>query len=384
MTEQNKHHKTPENQPELPDDRLFELSPGERVRLNIDMPLLARDQVKENTGMNGSMVAIVNAGEESFMIIDYRGNDGYDDFFVMNDEFYDDPSRGAIGLSNQSNKVTVGSNYHDDIFKYEHNIAPRHFEVRYLDGDIIVAALDKKDGITIQARQAELLDPNDSLVDFEDNRTEAIFKRSKFRLRRSREREKDSSPHGYYKGRPVVGRDLDHFEGAVSMGGGSREAIYVDDTEGNLVKHAYEQLRHDVNDFEGMDEAQILTIIKDYTALLMLPNEKKTTRITQQYYGDKLMPLSLMIRNRTGVCRHHALFVAYTIEKLIDDEILDGKIRVERNKIPNQGVHTWAAFYPSDARDGEDKIIVDATQNFVGTVAEAEADRHWNYRLSTD
>lgn len=194
-----------------------------------------------------------------------------------------------------------------------------------------------------------------------------------------------------FKGRPIIDRDS-RINGGIYLGGHGREAIVVDDEKQPKLKQAYDMLRaklirehiprYEVAVIKGelrhkpattFDPMSAAIEAYRYTQQLIPTGKEFANSLAVKYEDDRKIALSAFY-GKSGVCRHHALNNAYFIEKMIDQELLTGEVHVERNST-DAGAHAWARFTPEFG----EPIILDTTQNFVGTVSVAEQNAYWDY-----
>ncbi len=200
------------------------------------------------------------------------------------------------------------------------------------------------------------------------------------------------SPEGkgkdYFLGRPKIGRDT-RINGGVYIGASAREAIVVDDEKHPRLADAYELLKDDLLKAQRKSKVaawllghKMPTTLDPFTATKaayqytqqLMPTDPKAVKEIVRGEKDRKVSLTSFL-GRGGVCRHHALLNAYFVEKMIDEGLLNGEVHVERNTAI-EGAHAWARFTPERG----DSIIMDSTQNFVGTPTQAQEDAvFWVY-----
>lgn len=221
--------------------------------------------------------------------------------------------------------------------------------------------------------------------------------------RRAVERVKTSHPwvyeepsgearQGFFAGRRIIGRDTP-INGGVYVGSGAREAIVVDDqkypkelldTYRELrVKMAQEQQKSPQNrkttlqliaDLSSeklggkVSEVQLETQIAQLlTSLTGFPNGVDAKG------QDIKVNLNAFMQNRAGVCRHRALLAGYLMEQLVRDKVIQGRVSVDRNTMP-QGGHAWVRY------EGPNRnvFIIDPSLGYVGPIEKAPGD--WSYQ----
>lgn len=210
----------------------------------------------------------------------------------------------------------------------------------------------------------------------EDQRTQELVFRVKFQ--REYKPPDQYAAYGYFKGRLIIGRDTP-INGGIYGGAGSREAIVVDDkTDGGVLVNSYVHLYNQIANGHNAQKSEVpIFILKAFELVRsMMPYDKdKIQQLISGRGADAEMHLSYFIQNRVGICRHQALFVAYLLEKLIQEKKLNGKVSVDRNSSALMGAHAWARFTTPDKK----VFIIDPAQGYVGTLANAP-ESAWFYQ----
>jgi len=182
------------------------------------------------------------------------------------------------------------------------------------------------------------------------------------------------APNGYFKNRIIIGRNTG-INGGVYLGGGSREALVVDDTNAEdkiLLDKIYSELLLKLagNRITNQILNDVFDIVQDY-----LPyNDILVRAISSRYKGDSEASLCHFIRLGAGVCRHQSVLVAYLVERLIRDNHIAGKISAERNSVEECMVHAWARFESAEGN----VYIIDPAQNYCGRLEDVP-DKAWPY-----
>lgn len=109
---------------------------------------------------------------------------------------------------------------------------------------------------------------------------------------------------------------------------------------------------------------------------------KKVDALNQEYglTEDKLVNLGFYLEKGIGVCRHRALTAAILLQTLVDTNVLQAEITVNRNTIPGRGAHAWCRV--KDLRSGK-VFIVDPMMDFVGSTAQVTP-KNWPYLRARD
>jgi len=184
------------------------------------------------------------------------------------------------------------------------------------------------------------------------------------------------SIYGKWQGRDIIGRDS-RINGGVYVGGGTREAIVVDDKTQTHLIDVYEKLLDRVErrtqdgvSFKKGILSDVFTIARE-----ILPyNAKRVDEIIGALKSDQKIALAVFIKEKAGVCRHQALLCAYLLEKLKQEGKVDGTVSVDRNFIPNRGGHAWVRYVNSAGN----VFIIDPAQGFIGKIEEV-AHNAWFY-----
>ncbi len=186
------------------------------------------------------------------------------------------------------------------------------------------------------------------------------------------------APHGYFKGRPIIGRDTG-INGGVYIGSGKREALVVDDTKYPGLQMAYDTL---LQRFAGGDK-NVLQAAYEVTKKYLPTSEAAVDMVNKKLgigRNDEKISLDAYF-GKGGVCRHQALLAGYLLEKLVSEGRLKGHVSIDRNTIPGLGGHAFVRF--EAGRRKNDVYIVDPTQNYVGSLADVPHNA-WSYARKTD
>lgn len=157
------------------------------------------------------------------------------------------------------------------------------------------------------------------------------------------------APHGYFRNRCIIGRDTPINKG-VYLGAGQREAIIVDDKESKILNNVYQELfKKRKKDLQSGKKIKlglpgILDSVFELVSETLPFNNKKVERITRKYLSDQKISLSEFIRAKAGICRHQALLAGYVLERLIKEDLIKGKVHINRNAIRGKGGHAWVRY----------------------------------------
>ena len=362
------------------------LAADEQVQLDLEVPLADSQEMHSRLGIRGNLVATVDAGSKSFLIVDTRYTRSNRDFLIADDTFSKDSRTGFKGVL-EDEPIIIGRDHHTDRFTYPGTVSREHFEVLYADEGLFIRNLRPTNKTTVTAhlaleQQLQGLLPRPAS---EDMRTEQAEDRLQAHPNFG---EKDeTAPYGYYMNHQILGRASKSVDGGVYLGGSAREAIVVDGKSVTL-KQVYEsvasELRQSFEIKETLPMRAILLKVLHKVQEVMPYDDRKTEDISRQHHGDKLVGLSTYVKERAGVCRHQGLLAAYIVENLIKEGQMFGAVGVERNTVEDMGgTHAWAV-YKTMSNGAEEVIVIDPAQSFVGTKAQAQREGRWEYRLTTD
>jgi len=167
-------------------------------------------------------------------------------------------------------------------------------------------------------------------------------------------------PYGSFKGYHIIGRDS-RILGGVSVGADEREAIAVEDDE--RLHDVYYALERRIQHYDAATYADVMEIVYDLVRERIPGDHKAVDQVVASWsaWQDGIVPLSAFL-GMGGVCRHASLLSAYLVERLIDEEVIAGKVSTDRNAIPGEGGHMWTRF---ESPDGEVHIL-DTTVGYSG------------------
>lgn len=367
-----------------PDERV--LNPDEKVQIDLAAPLADSHEMHDKIGIRGNLVATVNAGSKSFMIVDTRDTRSNRDFFITDETFSKEQRVGFKGVK-EDEPVVIGRGHYTDRFDYPSTVSRDHFEVTYRDDGLFIRNLRPTNKTTVTAHMAAEQEPRHQAMRHivEEIRTHLVEDR--MQQHPNFGEKDDTAPYGYYLNHPILGRASTSVEGGVYMGGSAREAIVVDG-KSVAMRQVYEGVESDLRQSFARNETLplrgILLKVMNRVQEVMPYDGRKTEDISRQHHGDKLVGLSTYLKERAGVCRHQALMSAYILENLIKDGHMLGAVGVERNTVEDLGgTHAWAVY--KTRNNGRDEVIVvDPAQSFVGTKDQAQREGRWEYRLASD
>jgi hypothetical protein len=376
--------------------RTYELGEVEDfyIPIDADKSLADENAAEKGLGLKGRVVAEVKVGDLSnkdygskgLLVVDVRGNPEYPEdlgFLIVDDGNFSlergESKPGFKGIY-RDKPETFGRAHHKARFKYPDTVSRHHFEIEYNEEGLVVRNLNPENQTSVSVA-SETLPETPKEIDMRDDRSQYAIGRAQI-LPGYQESDK-AALDGYFLGRPILTRNAKEIDGGIYLGASTREAIVVDG-ESEVMDKAYDRLVRKLEKLKAPDEKRILEMVKDHVRKEMPYDGKKTEAISAPYKGDKPVDLSTYIENRAGVCRHQCLLSAYLVEKLIMAGILNGRAGVERNSERKVGgdAHAWAIFESSGS---DEKYVIDASHDFVGTKREAKQRRNgWDYSLTTD
>jgi len=166
----------------------------------------------------------------------------------------------------------------------------------------------------------------------------------------------------------IIGRDTPIANG-LYVGAHAREILLVD-PDSTLLKSYYSELVRD----SPQQEQEILKKCFDYSRRLMTFDEGSVDLYLSVVKPDQIVSLDIFLLRRTGVCRHFALLNGYFLERMIQEERLDGKVSVGRNSYAF-GAHAWCRY---TSKKGV--TVLDGAQNYFGDVHHGK----WWYARNED
>ncbi|MBU0576352.1 hypothetical protein KJ654_01680 [Patescibacteria group bacterium] len=183
-----------------------------------------------------------------------------------------------------------------------------------------------------------------------------------------------------FKGRHIIGRDTPINKGVYFVGGVD-EATVVDDEKDRHLLLIYHQLLNWMRETQNQGSKYKTGILKKVWALAMktIPyKEARTDQIVNKVGIDRKIYLSAFFGG--GVCRHQALLAGYLLEKLINDDYLQGKVSVDRNSLPGKNGHAWVRYTNSRGI----VFILDPTNKYKDRLENASNKKPWRYERPSD
>lgn len=188
---------------------------------------------------------------------------------------------------------------------------------------------------------------------------------------------------GRFQGRKIVHQDSP-IAGRVCLGAFGREAVVVDwRHEGNPRRSVSLATLYDAAVQRATVEGRFRKSVA-LKAVFDTVNEHfversaaGVSRLNHQLGAgpDTKVHIDCYIRARVGVCRHMALTCAAILERMVESQLLGGKVSHDRNSIPGKGAHAWCRYTSSSGAI----VILDPMQEFFGTLEESRDPSHWDY-----
>jgi hypothetical protein len=150
---------------------------------------------------------------------------------------------------------------------------------------------------------------------------------------------------------PVVDRYTRDFTvPLVSAGSGNREHILLD-TESQDLAGYYDDFIRRLKPYFSIDD--ILRALAEFTKKVFA-----STNVSTLETVNETVPLSVFMKKRCGVCRHHTLFNSYVLSRLTKDEGLPDAIKKTLSRVEiihhrqniTGGAHTWNIVKFKDGR----------------------------------
>ncbi len=378
-----------------------ELAPHEEFRLSLlASPMYDPADVEEYLGFRAHVSAEISAGDKTLLLVDLRdrepdesgkrdvaGHSVFADMLLIGKEDWQggfEHSKGFVGIrkgevvdfGRANNRIARRFDFEDG------QVSRKHFTVTLPeDGtEVILTDNDSLNKTTVTHSTGAVY----------AERTVAAANRLK-RQHGDQFHEADAlAPYGYFGPAPILGRKSPQIAGGVYVGGGSREAIHVDETDPRtqavyeilIQKRTFGNLLHKAGirrNSEGYNKNTLEDVLATVTNVMPYDTEDEVVGQLSQQYRDQFVSLGEYIEKGKGVCRHQGLLAAYLVERLIADGKLTGSVKVERNTVPDKGgTHAWATYV--DERGKE--TVIDPAQGFLGSKKEASKQNfRWNYYL---
>ncbi len=188
--------------------------------------------------------------------------------------------------------------------------------------------------------------------------------------------------NGRWQDRNIIGRDV-AINGGVYLGGGSREAIVVDDEKQPELKKAYGQLKARIEALGGDYKNNALNEVFQYVRDVMPYSQDIVDQVAANFHlePDQKVGLARYLERGGGVCRHQALMCGYLLEKLKSDGYISGQVSVDRNFIPDLRGHAWTRYTNSRG----EVFILDVAQNYIGPLKDITKEKYrWVYERPGD
>lgn len=191
------------------------------------------------------------------------------------------------------------------------------------------------------------------------------------------------TPYGTLKGFKIIGRESPSVSGGVyGTISPNSEFVLVNDTSPQITS-LKRQLAHELRfnrDHFKPDSREILDEVRAITAATMRYDLDAVEHMSRPHFENQgIIMLTDYIDAGVGVCRQQALLAASLLEYLQDEGFLSGASHVERNHDREaHGAHAWAVY----TQPGEEDVIVDPAQDFIGTREEAAKAGRWRYYVT--
>jgi len=170
-----------------------------------------------------------------------------------------------------------------------------------------------------------------------------------------------------YNNRHIIVRDS-AIDGGVYLGAYQREAIAVDFFNSPMLKSIFERVKLEISSQSLRAELDILNAVYRAVYQAMTYDHNAVEELVREYgvKEDREISLNVFAGRGIGVCRHMALTCGVTIETLIKEGRMEGKVSVDR-KTCKQGGHAWCRY---KGKDGA-VFIIDVAQKYCGKLSGA-------------
>lgn len=191
------------------------------------------------------------------------------------------------------------------------------------------------------------------------------------------------APFGYWRKRRIIGHDI-RIHGGVYVGSGQREAIVIDeanDRDGRpKLVDIYNQLVDRLDSIAATGGSRKKTALDEVYKIVSqyMPYDRSGVAevVNERHVADdKKISIQAFLGADAGICRHQGLLAAYLIEKLIDNDILGGRVSIDRSTSSKRGGHAWARYTTVN----NTVIIVDVARRFTGVLDKSRPQKGWFY-----
>lgn len=359
------------------------LEPGKLTEIDTHHALADAETMRDETGVDGQLVAGVRAGGMVFLVVDTRRSSNYFTPFIITAEDYRHGMRPGYKGLYPEDPVTIGREHWQNRFHYDHHISRDHFTLIYDEDDDKLFIRDEMstNGTFLSAYTPDVKNDKKRPRGIRDEMTRQV--EEDLAYERNYGRRTPDAPHGTHRNHPIIGRRSRSVRNGV-YGTRSSEFVLVDD-KSQLLERVVEDFMatlpaHD--DAATLNTELLLKKASFRVGNILRYDLEATERLSSPHYDKKgLIDLSEYVEAGVGVCRHQALLAAHLIEEMIDRGYLAGQVGVERNyDVEANGAHAWAVFKSDMSGD----VIIDPANNYVGTRERARREERWRYIVAND
>lgn len=363
-----------------------ELEAAKPTYLATDLYLTPKEDMLRDRGIAAAKVCSIEAGDKTFEVLDTRGLERISTPMLLVDENYSRVPGGDkseyMGLRDGEYR-TLGRRYEDsDRFHYPLSVSADHFTISFDEESerLTIIDLDSTNKTLVTGFARNVAEKRERTGRVRAIFTEDFGKHAVRNLAEHYGALEPDAPYGYYKNHPIIGRESPTVRNGV-YGTSASECVVVDDKSDIVRRVTAGFIRNLKGDSPAtLSYMSVAKMVEGYTSTVMRYDLDGVNSLSAPYYGNNgLIGMSEYINKGIGVCRHQALLAAHLIEEAVDQKMIKGEARVERNHdLEIKGAHAWAVYRPMRGTE----IIVDPAQHFVGTRAQAKERGLWKYDVA--
>src|SRR5262245_50858681 len=168
-----------------------------------------------------------------------------------------------------------------------------------------------------------------------------------------------------YHNRDIIGRDST-IDGGIYLGANQREAIVVDFFSSPALRSIFESAKLEISAQSLRAELDILNTVYAavYQAMTYDRDAVEELVRAQGVKEDGEISLEVFAVRGIGVCRHMALTCGVIMEKLIEEEVMEGRVSIDRKTFREVG-HAWCRYKSPDGA----VFIIDVAQRYCGKLS---------------
>lgn len=355
----------------------YSMGKTESVRIDtIESPFSTAEESLDQVGIYAPGVVGIKAGSHDFLLLDVSKLPHWDADFILIDE---NPDVSRAPRLSFGQTITVGRHYNNDYFTLPKTVSGRHFSIKYDSQGLSIENLIPTNDTTLVGnivgdRKTQ------SAADFTHRVVEKLAGEHHYG-------DKDTfAPYGYYKNHPIIGRNSVTVKNGVYFTRNPDSEAVVVDNKSSALQQLTDLLTYDmqrqINDDPTVHAVSLYKEVLKRTKQALSYDLQKSDNLSAPYYnGNQLISLSEYVQAGVGVCRHQCLLAALLLETLVEQDFIRGTVAVERNRNSSgSAAHAWAVLKQHDGTT----IVIDPTNDYVGTKERAKVLGMWQYSLPTD